>query len=53
MCVVQAEHEFGQQLSVATLLGKVGFGEKQVTINIPRNRWEILPQSSVSLSIPF
>lgn len=53
MYVVLAEHEFGQQLPVATVLGKVGFGEKRVTINIPRNRWKILPQSSVSLSISF
>lgn len=43
----------GQQLPVATVLGKVGFGEKQVTINILMNRWKILPQSSVSLSISF
>lgn len=27
MHVVLAEHEFGQKLSVATVLAKVGFGE--------------------------
>lgn len=53
MYVVLAEHGFGQQPAAAAVLGKVGFGEKQVTINMLRNRQKLLPQSSVSLSISF